>query len=464
MKIHKITNFVIIALVITAVYQTEKLWLKETSSHNFFDMFIEGRMEEGEETDGDVLLSTRYAIGEGDGSYSVYYPDKTGRSLFLDETNVVLNEILSDREVKIDKVPADWKEILDNPCIVLQYDFMVNGQEYLSHYQNLKNGEMLDYFDYITIVPSKRPGEESLAYFVNSETNESVCYNTNKSHTASNFYNRLVRSEGDMTYISTGQKTGASVIWRNLFLPQWAELPYEYPSLSEIAVFEKDGIVSHVELERVVKGFFRNFSVDWNDRNEAGNFIFSDNETVVEYLPKERVLEYYNYSSYGDNIKSTGLLEGYQISCNFLSNDSSLNTDVYLADIQKKSDEVIYYFNYVVNDLPIAFCKDIKDQIGGEYAIEIRVKNGSVKNYRRYMVNYIENQENTKKLNVQFIDALEDANKTYQTLVEEKVITDVTDISLEYYVDSSTNIGLKWFVTLYEYLFVTETYRDVETQ
>ena len=36
MKVYRITNFIIVALVITAIYQTGELWLEGTSGHNFF--------------------------------------------------------------------------------------------------------------------------------------------------------------------------------------------------------------------------------------------------------------------------------------------------------------------------------------------------------------------------------------------------------------------------------------------
>ena len=39
MKLYKITNFVIVLLVITAIYQTGELWLQGTSGHNFFYSF-----------------------------------------------------------------------------------------------------------------------------------------------------------------------------------------------------------------------------------------------------------------------------------------------------------------------------------------------------------------------------------------------------------------------------------------
>ena len=36
MKVYKITNFVVVLLVIAAVYQTGQLWLEGTTGYNFF--------------------------------------------------------------------------------------------------------------------------------------------------------------------------------------------------------------------------------------------------------------------------------------------------------------------------------------------------------------------------------------------------------------------------------------------
>lgn len=460
MKLYKITNFVIVALVIAAVYQTGELWLEGTSSHNFFYVLTGNAMVEEKRADGNVLLATRYAVGEGEGNFSVYYPDRTGTSALLVEANDVLNEILSEREVEVAYLTADWKTMLKDRCMVLQYDFMIAADDYLGNYKNLKGGNKLENFDYITLVPAKRPGEASRAYFVNSQTNECVSYTSKKGQAAANFHPKLVTKENEMSYISTGQKTGASVIWRNLFLPQWGQLPYRYSALNQTPAFEKDGAVSRMDLEDTVKGFFRNFSMDWSTRDETGSFVFSDNQTVVKYFTEQKVLEYYNYESYGNGGNETEILEGYQVSCNFLANDTSLTTDVYLADIQKKSNETVYYFDYVVADLPVYLSVALQDRIGSKHAIEVTVRNQAVKKYRRYAVNFEAVPEKNMELNVQFIDALDDANKTYQATVEEKVITDVKNISLGYYVELTGDIGLKWFITLYDYLFVTETQTD----
>ncbi len=143
-----------------------------------------------------------------------------------------------------------------------------------------------------------------------------------------------------------------------------------------------------------------------------------------------------------------------------MENDTSLSTNVFLADIQKKSNETIYYFDYAVNNLPVELSAALQDKIGSNHAIEITIRNQRVKKYQRYVVNYEPLQSKDMTLNVQFIDALDEANKNYQETVEEKVITDVKNISLGYYVDLTGEIGFKWFITLYDYLFVTETNKD----
>lgn len=99
----------------------------------------------------------------------------------------------------------------------------------------------------------------------------------------------------------------------------------------------------------------------------------------------------------------------------------------------------------------------LRDHIGLKHAIEVTLRNQSVKEYRRYAANFTLANEKTERINVQFIDALDDANKTYQALVEDKDITDVKNISLGYYVDLTGEKRLKWFVTLYDYTFVVDT-------
>ena len=458
MKLYKITNFVIVVLVIAAVYQTGELWLQGTTSHNFFYTILQNISQSSEEdqANGEVLLATRYAVGDGGSNFSVYYPDDVGSSALLTIANDTMGEILSGNSGEAVTGEADWKEILQSRCLVLQYDFLLSTEEYLESYRKARSAQALEYFDYITIVPGKVSGEKSSVYFVNSENNEYLLYTSVKSQSAAALYEALQKNEDDMVYISTGQKTTSSVLKRNLFLPQWAQLPYFYATLRQAPVFEQDGAVSRMTLESSVEGFFKNFSADWSTRDEYGNFAFRDSSVVVKYYPGERVLEYYSYETYGTDKNQASLAEGYQISCNFMRNDASLHTDVYLSDIIQQGNEVIYCFDYVAENLPIYLSDTLKEEIGMEHAIEITVRGQAVKKYRRYAVDYV-TEDRTAALDVQFIDALDEANRDYQEQVEERIVDNVQNIVLGYYAEDTENIGLKWFVNLYDHLFMIET-------
>jgi len=106
--------------------------------------------------------------------------------------------------------------------------------------------------------------------------------------------------------------------------------------------------------------------------------------------------------------------------------------------------------------------QEMRDTIGSSHAIEVTLRNQAVKEYRRYAVNFMQAEEKTENITVQFIDALDDANKMFKTLVEDKDIEDVKNISLGYYVDQTGSMRLKWMVTLYDYTFVVDTDQEKE--
>ena len=147
----------------------------------------------------------------------------------------------------------------------------------------------------------------------------------------------------------------------------------------------------------------------------------------------------------------------------FLKNDNSLKTDIYLADIERTiNNEVVYYFDYAVDGLPVYLSQELRDSIGSDHAIEVTLRNQAVKEYRRYAVNFKVAEEKTENINVQFIDALDDANKMYKNMVEDKDISDVKNIALGYHVGQTENMRLKWMVTLYDYIFVVDTDQEKE--
>ncbi len=454
MNIHKITNFVIIALVITAVYQTGMLWLEDAASHNFFyTVFGPLNHERVQHTgEGKLLVPGRFAIGSGNRKFSVFYADDENSSQMIERANDVLSEIISDGTPKEETKGTDWEDILMSKCIVFQYDYMIPLEEYLST-GKMRKVQPVRSFDCLVIRPRKGGGEDSAVYFVNSETGESVSIMMESSKFAPSLYGVLDTAESNLSYVSTGQ-SGFKIFRQNVFVPQWKEaLPYS--TLQRVNPFEKDGVINRVALENSVDGFFKNFAADWNTKDENGVFTFSDENVVVKYHP-EGILEYYGYGIY-EKEKRGSTAEGYQICRNFMDNDKSLNTGVYLSDVHVRSNETIFYFDYTVNDFPVVLSEDLRRKIAAEHAIEIIVRNNRVKKYRRYACNFISEPEQNAVVNIEFIKALNQCILEYQQKEKKGVVTEVENMKLGYLVDNFGSVRLKWFTELYDHIYVGNT-------
>ena len=62
MKRNRITNVIIVVLVIAAVYQTGELWLEGTTGHNFFRAVKESISATDEAAESNALLATKMCI------------------------------------------------------------------------------------------------------------------------------------------------------------------------------------------------------------------------------------------------------------------------------------------------------------------------------------------------------------------------------------------------------------------
>ena len=151
---------------------------------------------------------------------------------------------------------------------------------------------------------------------------------------------------------------------------------------------------------------------DWNRVDETGTFVFSDETVVVRYYPKG-ILEYYSYGTYDTEIK-TDIVTGYQICKNFMNNDTSLETETYLSDVEINGNEILYYFDYTIDNYPVTFRGSTKKNLICPYAIEFCVRGNSVRKYKRYAHNFKAVDIKDKEISVEFFRALDQAIEQYQ--------------------------------------------------
>ena len=156
MNINKMKSFVIIILVIAAVYQTGLLWLEDTASHNFFyTVFGLGGQKEFTAEENVLLLPSKFVIGSGNKKYTVAYANDIEKEAVLSEGNDLLQEILMQSETAILKQAIPWEEILEDKCLLLKYPFFVPVSEYFENYNKKFLIPTIKNFDCIALVPSK---------------------------------------------------------------------------------------------------------------------------------------------------------------------------------------------------------------------------------------------------------------------------------------------------------------------
>ena len=455
MNIHKMKNFVIIILVITAVYQTGLLWLEDTASHNFFyTVFGLGGQKEVVAEEGELLLPGKFVIGSGNKKYTVEYASDIEQKNVLIQGNDLLLEVLTQGSAGVLKQEIPWQNILEERCLLLDYDFLVPVQEYLGQYHEKILAPELEEFDCIAMVPSKTNSGRTTIYFIDTQVKQSWSATLEKSRFSAELYALLETTEKNLNYVSTKQ-SGFNLFEDSVFVPQWKKEQLPYRSVMQINPFMKEGNINRYLLENSVDSFFKNLEADWNRVDETGTFVFSDETVVVKYYPKG-ILEYYSYGTYDTEV-STDIATGYQICKNFMKNDTSLSTEVYLSGIEINRNDIIYYFDYVVDNYPILLSEATQKEFEISHAIEFSIRGNSVRKYKRYTYNFQPMDIKDKNVTVEFLTALDQAIVQYQANHQQSDVKEVEDMYLSYFVEPNAVVSMKWITQLYQELYIGAT-------
>ena len=445
-------SFVIIILVIAAVYQTGLLWLEDTASHNFFyTVFGLGGQKQFTAEDNILLLPSKFVIGSGNRKYTVAYASDIEKEAILSEGNNLLQEILTQSTTGTTEQNINWGDILEEKCLLLEYHFFVPATEYFQNYNKKLLVPTIKSFNCIALVPSKTSNGTTSVYFINTNLEQSWRVTIEKSRFAAKLYTMLDLKENDLTYVSTKQ-SGFNLFRDSVFVPQWKEKSLPYRSMMEVNPFMQDGSINRYYLENSVDSFFKNLESDWNRVDETGTFVFSDETVVVRYYPKG-ILEYYSYERY-DTEETTDIITGYQICKNFMNNDISLETEVYLSGIEINRNEMIYYFDYTVDNYPILFSEALQKEFEMPHAIEFSIRGNSVRKYKRYAHNFKAVDTADKEISVEFLEALDQAIEQYQINHENAEVKEVEDMYLAYFAEPDFVVTMKWITELYDELYI----------
>lgn len=457
MKLNKLTNWVIFVLVAAAVFQTGELWLGNTESHNFFYSFLPTSHDPGI-TDKvyNIIEPEKTVVGYGNKKFNMIYSDTDGLSIVNLSESVIKDVFDNGTFESVSEIK--WNEYIDGKAVIMKFPFYVSSKEYLKGYgiSNSDFSNNVKSINYIVVVPSGGNSEISSCYFIDSSSSEAYKFVIPGAESASALYNAIqtmqYSSKNTAEYISTVQ-SGLN-IFDSIYVPQWTNGDYTYNTVKSSNSLEKDGQTDIDAIKQCANYFLDNYISGSDISNVNGVYTLSQDDVVVKYYDTG-VFEYYNYDMGGTDSEQT-LAEAYTISHNFIDKDRDIVNDIYLSGAETRSDGLVFYYDYAMNNIPIKISDELAEEIGMTHAIEIVVNNESVKRYKRYAFDFTLDTENTANMNVDMIMAWDDALINYTGNDD---VTSVSDMFIGYYAGGEDELYIKWFTNVNGNMIVGDTYK-----
>lgn len=456
MKPNKVIDLLILIFILAAVVQTEMLWLGDTAGHNFFYSFFDNRKNAAFKLSAGLtpILPQQVIIGYGNKRYHAYYPQPSADKM-QQTCLAILSKAMATGKAE-EWQPVQWEDLLSSKTVVYEFPFPMSITEYAKGLKSKlsKDMEKISSFDCLILSPGKEASDSTDIYFVNDERKESCLVTITGQNETEALYNAISsmqQEEQDLSFISTKQNN-FNMFQNNCFLPQWKGESYRYAALRKEIPFQANGMVSQELLEKGVKGFFKSTSPQLNKRDEEGGFYTVSNETTVVKYYSNNIMEYYNYDAYGEGEEQT-LVTAYYACMEFLKTDSTLENDIFLAGAEMGSDGLVFYFDYVINNIPILLSDDITARIGSSHSIAVTLNHNQVKGYRRLMYTFQENKEKDQRADLDFVTAVDATMLEFkETSGQERADYEgdaMEDITLGYFLDSSDELTMVWFSKMY---------------
>ncbi|MFI3230831.1 MAG: hypothetical protein R3Y29_04685 [bacterium] len=447
---YRLNELFIILLILLAMYQTTILWFGDIYSDI---LFYNNKNNLFNNIESDSYILESFFINTGDNNFIRKYNNISNA-----DYKHICDDIIEEAITKSGSYSYhyDKNNILNNFCIIYQYDFYINIRDMNSIFNMSSNSkiERLEKYNLIIITPTQNDSSSNIKVdFVDSETLEAfevVISNYDLNQEASEAINQLsfmgkndyiFKSSLDLidsAYINSNFITNLNN--KNLFIPTPTK-SQEYFLLNTISAknpLEIAGSILLTESEKYVDMFFE---VPATKTTSSINdiYTYSDENVVVKYYTNG-ILEYVNYKTQPSNNKKP-----YEIAVEFLNRDTKIQNEFYLVDynINQENNSYSFYFDYKLNGFPITLEQNLKQDLNMSSIIEIEVKNGVVSRYRRLIYDfYIESDyiivKDSQNYSSYFNFVIETALNTAKSIsvedVEESSINDlnIQDIKISY--------------------------------
>ena len=337
-------------LVALAIFQTGELWLGRVTDRNFFTIWASPTT--GPNYEGYFFVPTRILTNLGSNRFAPTY----GNDIFaLTNVEHILTTALQSEPVETMLPDAN---IFNQRSVIYHYTFNMPTTMLLSYLGIPLQNTILQYlptFNEIVFVPEE--DNYTRVYFVGGDVVVQYFAQTSATqylHTKIQNTNRY-RNDEEIHYIST-ELMGFN-LQQNMFVPRWRGQSLTYYTLAT------------QDIDQDLTVFFQNQATIWRGTRE-GATIYGDFNIIVSYY--NNMLEYTNNRQ--GNVATT-TTQDFDTAFAFISRDTNITNQVMLSSFSVGYNYTTFYFDYVVNNMPV-FLQ------GGSW-LQVTVENGEVTHYTR---------------------------------------------------------------------------------
>jgi len=382
MNLNRFKNVLITLLVFLALYQTSEIWFEDTGG-SFFTLF--GRSRQVSVESGlmrNFAFPMRIVVGNGSEDFHVVYSGMSDNDVRAFADEVLLAALSGGGAARV--TSPDFEELLKGSVVIYEYAKEMSSMHFVKALGlGMAAQPAIEIFNRILFFAD----DSGLnVYFHNRYTKSWAGYLVNEPTALEEFF-AVTNSAANLSASDNIRWSSSFLLgldsdpYNNLFIPVWGD-GYYYPvGEARPAHFDiADGAVKST-IRANLMSFFDNPSAVY-DASIAPIFAWADENNIVRHFP-ENVIQYISYRRDGTN---TELLDDFAAALDFMAKrDLFLTNDIYLSGFEERNNERIFYFDYILEGLPIVFADSLRNSIGEltTNGIAVRFRDGNLVSYTR---------------------------------------------------------------------------------
>ena len=343
MTLSRLKSILILFLAALAVYQTGLLWFVNITNRNFllnyFPFLHQATIPEGADR---LIIPWRIIAIQADGTINAQYNSLAGSETY---GHRVLSQLLQNgRFIAANYNPSSY---FPYPAYIYEYAFPMDAEWFTKGFgqrSNVLTRTGLSPFRQVIIQPPAPDGPAAPDRPADANDYAHVFFLCENGYVyefavappdGMDTYRHTVSLQGPYYTLGPGGFTRKS-------LPP--EIMHTNPYADDHGFFSMDFI------QVQVSGFFSNpAAIRTTPREDV--WVYRDVNTVVRYYVTN-ILEYVSYRAI-DRTMPSSFVDDFAAAVLFVERDTLVNNEIYLADFRELDGRHIFYFNYVIGNMPL---------------------------------------------------------------------------------------------------------------